>query len=212
MKEKDLFPPLKRYYKEQGYKVYAEVPSHYRGVDFVAVSGKEQIAVEMKLRFNRDVVWQANQNTSSFPYSYVAYPVKEAVLFHSENQNLRESVRLHVQHCKNWGIGILQVLPYGTIFTALEAKENKVRQLFDFSLYREGKNDEAGLPYQKGVSEGHYELKLIKAYVIKHPNTDWKEIYANVQNHYASHQSLSGSMKQWRGFSLKEFKKNLCNK
>ncbi len=210
MRESELFPPLKKHFKRLGYKVYAEVPVNYRGVDFVAVKGSEQISVEMKLHFNRGVVWQANQNTGSFPYSYVAYPVKKFTVFDDEQYwELRESTRLHVDHCMNWGIGILQVLPHGTIFKALEAKENKIQRPFDFSLYKERKDDEAGLPYQKGVSAGHYELKLIRAYIKKHPNTNWKEIYENVQNHYSSPQSLSGSMGQWRGFSLAEFKKSL---
>lgn len=211
MKEKDLFPPLKKYFKDQGYKVYAEVACFARGVDFVAVKGNEHIAVEMKLSFNRGVVYQAHTNRISFGKSYVAYPVKKPILFDNSEiyWKLRESIQSRYANCKGWGIGILQVLPKGTIFEALESIYEKPYRVFDFSQYTESENDEAGLPYQKGVSAGHYELAAIREYVKNHPTANWKEIYENVNNHYSSPQSLAGSMSQWRGFSLQEFKKSL---
>lgn len=210
MKEKDLFPFLKKHFKEQGFKVYSEVACFYRGVDFVAVKGDEHIAVEMKMSFNKSVIYQASGNITSFGNSYVAYPVKKATMFHNDEAywKLRESVRNRYEFCRQRGIGIMQIiLPHGIIFTALEAVYQKPYRIFDFSQYKERATDEAGLPCQKGVSEGYYELKAIKAYVRKHPEAKWKEIYDNVQNHYSSPQSLAGSMSQWRGFSLNEFKK-----
>lgn len=210
-KEKDLFPPLKKSFKADGFAVYAEVPNLQRGVDFVAVKEGEHVAVEMKLSFNKEVVHQASGNHMSFHKTYVAYPVLEPVLFHQDDTfwNLRESIRERVAFCIYRGIGILQVLPSGLIFEALESKTIKPWREFDFSQYEESEDDEAGLPCQKGVSEGYMELKAIKAYVIENPDANWKEIFENVQNHYSSPSSLSGSMSQWRGFSLQEFKKSI---
>lgn len=208
MKEKDLFPPLKKYFKEKGCSVFAEVPCFYRGVDFVAVNGNNHTAVEMKLSFNVDVVRQAHDNITSFGNSYVAFPVKKPIVYSSEVTyfKLRESIRIRYDRCVKLGIGILQVLPDGTIFTALECVYKEPYRVFDFSQYRESDEDEAGLPYQKGVSSGYMELKAIKEYVLANPNTTWKEIYKNVQNHYSSYNSLSSSMRSWRGFDLKQFK------
>jgi len=216
MKEKDLFPTLKKHFKDKGYTVFAEVPCFYRGVDFVAAKGSEHIAVEMKLSFNYDVVRQAHGNITSFGTSYVAYPVKKPVLFHKEEVywKLRESIRERYDQCRKYGIGIIQVLPKGTIFIALDPVHKPPYRVFDFSQYRESEDDEAGLPFQKGVSSGYMELKAIKEYVLKNPKATWKEIFNNVQNHYANQYSLAGSMKSWRGFDLKKFKEenNLLKK
>jgi hypothetical protein len=89
-------------------------------------------------------------------------------------------------------------------------KRNPYR-VIDFSTYKSSPEDEAGLPCQKGVSEGYHELLVIKEYVKNHPDANWKEIFENVGNHYSSHTSLMGSMRQWRGFVLEEYKKSLIN-
>lgn len=212
MKEKDLFPPLKKHFKDLGYMVYAEVPSNFRGVDFVAVKGNEQIAVEMKLTFNNIVYYQATTNHYHFGKSYIAFPRKELLLIDNCNEywKLSEKMRLIIEWCLISGIGILQIIPpHNIIVEVLEGRYKKPYEIYDFSQYKENDNDEAGLPYQKGVSAGYYELKLIKEYIRNNPDASWKEIYNNVQNHYSSPQSLSGSMSQWRGFSLIEFKKSL---
>lgn len=211
MKEKDLFPPLKKYFKDQGYTVYAEVPCFQRGVDFVAAKGDEHIAVEMKLSFSMEVFRQARGNVISFGNSYVAYPVKKPVFMHDDHYwKLPERTRAKVEWYIRDGVGILQVLPSGLVFKALDAVFEKPYRVFDFSQYQEKDDDEAGLPYQKGVSAGYRELEAIKAYVRLHPAAKWPEIYAQVQNHYSSPQSLAGSMGQWRGFSLPEFKKSIA--
>lgn len=209
-KEKDLFPPLKTMFKSKGYSVFAEVPVHYRGVDFVAVNGDDHIAVEMKLSFNHDVIRQASYSIGIFNKAYVAFPVKKPFLVHDEHYwNLNKKQQYKVDWCSKVGIGILQVLRCGTIFEALEAKECERRRIFDFQHYRESEDDEAGLPFQKGVSSAARELVGVMEYVKLHPEADWKEIYNNVQNHYSSHTSMAGSMGQWRGFNLQEYKRSI---
>ena len=212
MKEKDLFPALKNHFKERGYVVHAEVPSFLRGVDFVAIKENEHIAVEMKIHFNNKVVRQAQINTIAFHKSFVAFPVRKAIIFNNGNVywKLREGVRNRYGRCVERGIGILEVVgAHQIIFEALEAKKQKPRKLYDFSNFTESEEDEAGLPCQKGVSAGYYELEGVKKYVTEHPNAKWKEIYENVYNHYSSPASMAGAMKQWRGFSLPSFKKSL---
>lgn len=209
-KEKDLFPPLKACFKQRGYTVFAEVPCMYRGVDFVAVNGDDHIAVEMKLSFNNDVIRQASYNIHHFGKSYVAFPVQKAFICHNDSYwELNEKLRAKIDWCQKYGIGILQVMRCGTVFEALEAVEGNRYRVFDFSQYQESDEDEAGLPYQKGVSAGYRELLAIEAYVRNNPNASWREIFDNVQNHYQDHRSLAGSMKQHRGFSLPEFKKSI---
>lgn len=211
VKEVDLFPIVKASFKEKGYSVYAEVAHFLRGIDLVAVKPEEHIAVEMKMRFDAHCVRQACWNTVSFDKSYVAFPVKKPILFHTEEGfwKLRESVQSRYQTCQNDGIGILEILPSGLIFEALEPRQQKVMRRMDFTHYKERDEDVGGRPSQKGVSAGYYELESIKDYVRAHPKADWQEIFENVHTHYSNPKSLAGSMSQWRGFSLRQFKETL---
>jgi len=211
VKESDLYPIIKSYFKKQGYAVFAEVACDYRGVDLVAVKGDEHIAVELKLTFNDAVVRQAMLGTHHFDKVYVAYAAKKATLFNIDDNYwaLRESIRHRYDSVERRGIGILQVMPTGWIYEALEPKQQKPYRKLDLQHYVESDDDLGGVPYQRGVSEGYHELDSIKRYVTEHPDANWQEIYDNVSNHYASPRSLSGSMSQWRGFSLPEFKRTL---
>lgn len=208
-REKHLFPPLKAHFKKNGYKVFAEVPFYSSSVDFVAYNGNESIAVEMKMSFNRELAYQGRSRRHFFDKVYVAYPVKKAVLFHADAAwKIRESVFERYSHCRADGIGILQVVgQHALIFEALEPKiMDKPLRIHNFDMYEEGDDDEAGLPCQKGVSAGYIELENVKKYVREHPDAAWKEIHANVPNHYEHAASMSGAMSQWRGFRLKDFK------
>ena len=210
--ESDLYPIIKKYFKEQGYTVFAEVACGGRAVDLVAVKGQEKIAVELKTSFNSDVVWQAYQNRHYFNKVYIAFPVNSARFFHQEDYfwKQRESIQNRYNNVRNNGIGMLQVLPSGAVYMDNEPSEQSPMMKIDLQFYSESDNDLGGVPFQKGVSEGYHELLGIKKYVTENPNATWKEIYDNVPNHYSSPASLSGSMSQWRGFYLSEFKKSIA--
>lgn len=210
-KEQDLFPIIKKSFKERGFAVYAEVAHYLRGIDLVAVKPEEHIAVELKMTFNNHLIRQAGWDTTSFDKVYIAFPVSKPVLYHNDETywKIKESVRARYDRCVAQGIGIFQILPSGVIFEALEAKQQEYLKRMDFSHYTEGEDDIGGLPSQKGVSAGYYELESIKDYVRAHPEARWQEIFDNVHTHYSNHRSLAGAMRQWRGFSLQEFKKTL---
>lgn len=213
-KESDLYPLVKKSFNKDGYTVYAEVAVDYRGVDLVAAKGDEQIAVELKLSFNDSVVQQAMLATHHFDKVYVAFPVKKAIYFNiSEHfEKLRETTKRRYGWCEQRGIGILEVFESGLIFEVLEPKVQQPYRKVDLQHYVESDDDLGGVPYQRGVSEGYHELMSIRKYVTEHPTASWKEIYANVSNHYSSHTSMAGAMRQWRGFNLSEFKASLVPK
>lgn len=207
-KESDLYPIIKKSFNRQGYTVFAEVAANYRGVDMVAVKDDEHIAIELKLSFNEHVLRQATWNTHYFDKSYIAYPVKKAVMFHRDDVfwGIRETIRERYLYCKKRGLGIMQVLPSGLIYEALEPTDQSPLRKLDLQHYFESDDDIGGVPGQKGVSEGYHELKSIIKYVSSHPKATWQEIYEKVSNHYSHAQSMANAMRQWRGFSLKEFK------
>jgi hypothetical protein len=207
-RESDLYPIIKNSFKKDGYTVFAEVAVDGRGVDVVAQKDDEHIAIELKMSFNGDVVWQARLATGHFDKVYIAFPVSKIRIFNSLEvyHNLKESIRRRYDQCEALGIGIMQVLPSGLIFEALEPKQQTPYRKVDLQHYIESDDDLGGVPNQKGVSEGYHELESIKKYVTEHPTASWKEIYANVSNHYSSHTSMAGAMRQWRGFVLSDFR------
>ena len=202
MLEKELYKPLKKYFKDRGYKVYPEVPiNKINSVDFVAVRSGVQIAVEMKLFFNNYLVKQAVFNKHYFGKSYIAYPVKNTNKMLSGTQ-----WEIYVK-CVEEEIGILEVLPDGTIYEELKSKYPKKNKPYNFSGFIEKDDDGAGLPYQNGGSVGLQELIEIEEYVVKNPNARWKDIFTNVSNRYSNPISMAGAMRQSRGFNLDNFKK-----
>jgi hypothetical protein len=71
LKETDLYPPLAAYLEQAGYTVHAEVQS----TDIAARRGEELLLVEMKLRFNLDVLLQAAEKQGAADKTYIAVPV-----------------------------------------------------------------------------------------------------------------------------------------
>jgi hypothetical protein len=193
LKEAQLFAPIKAYYKKIGFTVYAEVPNKYRNVDVVCVKGGLQIAIEMKTTLNKDVVYQAWLNKQYFHRSYVATP-------NIPNFNLRWMQEPWLQ-----AIGILQVKG-DEIITHQEAAIQTPLKIYDFTVFEERVDDTAGVPWNKGKSDAKVVLLRIKHYLKAHPQAKWKEIFENIQNHYANQYSLKNSMYKFQGFDLDQYK------
>ncbi len=72
MREADLFPPIKQWFKERGFTVHAEV----KNCDVTAHDGERLIIVEMKLTLNLDLILQAVSRQSADADVYIAVPAK----------------------------------------------------------------------------------------------------------------------------------------
>ena len=70
LKETDLFPPVRDYLVDQGYRVNAEV----KGCDITATKGAELIIVELKKRFNATLLIQAVERQRIADAVYIALP------------------------------------------------------------------------------------------------------------------------------------------
>ncbi len=189
MKEKDLFPPLKKWFNSRGYKVYSEVPNMGNSIDVVADNGHAQIACEMKTALTKKVVNQANYGKIRTGIAYVVIPT------------IPRTKNIH--YCRDRGIGILQILD-NKCFILLEPKKEKPFPedfRFDFTGWSEG--TESGNPCLKGEGITYAILEEIQKYLKLHSKATWKEIYNNVTNHYSSHNSMANSMRKWRNFTLR---------
>jgi hypothetical protein len=72
LRETDLYPPLAAYLEQAGYTVHAEV----QGTDIAARKEDALVLVEMKLRFNLDVLLQAAEKQGAADETYIAVPVQ----------------------------------------------------------------------------------------------------------------------------------------
>ena len=75
LKESDLFFPLKSYFENERYTVYAEVPCYGRTADIVAVRDNIVTVVEMKVTMNLKLVEQVFFWRNMANYVYAAVPM-----------------------------------------------------------------------------------------------------------------------------------------
>jgi hypothetical protein len=72
--ESDLYPPVKTYLENQGYKVNAEV----KDCDLTATRDNELVVVELKTRFNATLLIQAADRQRAADAVYVALPFPDS--------------------------------------------------------------------------------------------------------------------------------------
>lgn len=72
LREIDLYPPLEKFLTHQGYLVHAEVLLS----DISAIKEGRLLVVEVKLRFNLDVILQAIERQRAADAVYIAVPIR----------------------------------------------------------------------------------------------------------------------------------------
>ena len=98
LKETDLYPPVKAYLNNLGYRVKAEV-NH---CDVVAGRGDEElIIVELKTRLNLELILQAAERLKLSDRVYIAFPANTS-LWKRQWRRVRNL-------CKRLGLGIITV-------------------------------------------------------------------------------------------------------
>lgn len=96
LKETDLYAPVCRYLKNQGYEVKAEV----KHCDVVAIRGDEPpLIVELKTRLNLELILQAADRLSLSEQVYIAFPAS-APLWRRHWRRVRDL-------CRRLGVGII---------------------------------------------------------------------------------------------------------
>ena len=197
LKENKLAEPVAKWLKAKGYTVYCEVsPPLATGyfVDIVGVRGKFIIAIELKMSLTRNVICQANRHHLFAHKTYVAVASKPR--------------KTSIERCKSGiNLGVLQVLN-GTVTEHHIPKLEKPFDEYTTELIRRltitiPGYSEAGKPTlpETGANKAVYEL--IREYLQIHPSANWKELYREVPNHYASVGSMQTSMRIRQGFRLK---------
>ncbi|RED52196.1 hypothetical protein DFP90_102214 [Aestuariispira insulae] len=99
MREQDLYPPVKAFLEAQGYAVKGEVGA----CDVMAVrDGEPPVVVELKLRFNLDVILQAVDRLNIADNVYIAVPKPKGPAW---KKNRKRILKL----CRMLGLGLIMV-------------------------------------------------------------------------------------------------------
>ena len=187
LKEKELFPPLKEWLNNQGFKVYTEVSN----MDVVARKDNDYIGFELKMSCSKTVIHQAYRTKTICGKAYVVTPVMPR----------KESFA----QCQKYGVGIIRINGSIEILSEAQAWDHRLIEHYlkpeHWEQMTEG--DISGTPNLKGEGPAQCLLKDIKKYLELNPKAGWEQIYNNVPNHYSNFRSLANSMRSWQGFSLR---------
>lgn len=184
--ESEMSLPVMAWLDSLGYVPYAEVPHYESCVDIVAVRdpGPVLIAVEMKTSLTKRVVGQAYMAGLFAEYSYCA------VLSKPRESSLRT--------CRDRGVGVVRV-EGGKVEILAEPEKSKL--LYARStlavvarLRSRPPGGVAGKPALKGVGPAQDCARRVARWRREHPGSTWREIYANVENHYSSLESMRGAL------------------
>ena len=192
MKETDLAQPVANWMEERGYTVYSEIPPGIRGgcIDMVGLKNGKLLAVELKINLTKNVIYQANSAGLCCHEAYAAVSTKPQIK--------------SIEKCGKIGIGLLSVKNNSVDVVINAAPRYPPMDIYVKKMLEQLKQIDpgvyAGKPCEKGIGPAQDCLKRIKAYLKEHPTASWKEIYKNVNNHYASYNSMQSSMRNWCHF------------
>ena len=193
MKEAELSPIVTDWLKRQGFRVYAEVPFFRSGhgygtIDLVGYARKRRklVVIELKLNASYQLHNQCYRGKAFTKFVYGAVPV-----------NPKQS---SVKSFSSQGIGLLHVTD--EVRVVLEPKEDPSRYAQKVVPRERAKlikrletHPEGGIGGKACHAPALECFKRVIAYRKQNPKSTWKEIFSNVPNHYASHNSMRQALR-----------------
>ena len=116
--EEDLKAGLKAFFRNHGYRAYAEVRMINRWVDLVAVKDDEVVAVELKISDWRQAIRQAIGYQLGADYAFVAMPFKNACDAYKNGYWFRKE-----------GVGLIAIRPHHKDVRVLIEPERSTRMM-----------------------------------------------------------------------------------
>jgi len=194
-REVDLSKPVAEWLRQFGYTVYSEVPFYGRCIDMVGIDEEKIRVVELKVRFAAKGIWQAVKCRLATSDIYLAVG--------------KRPMDKTLEKYKQYGVGILlvdgevKVLRKPNIITKpWEVAAKHLRE----NCSAIGPSDIAGMPCMSGCGPAQAVLAFVKGYIEEHPEAGWKELHANVPNHYSSHKSMASAMSGYMHMPLYKIK------
>lgn len=195
MLESDLSEPVSDWLVARGFTPYAEVPVPYWGprvIDLVGRNGSELIAVELKRCLTRSVIHQTYICDLITDQRYAAVGTRPS--------------QTGIALCRKQGIGLLSVRN-GAVSVILNPRpsgfatgeRDAIRQDWAKKINAVLDHAEpfgiAGMPNRKGVGPAQECYNRVQEYLATNERASWRQIFANVRNHYVSPKSMCSAMK-----------------
>jgi hypothetical protein len=173
------------------YDLYYEVECSGGRVDILAMNSSIRIAYEVKTSFNFKVMEQAINHKPYFHYSYVACP-------YFKDNYFQKGL------CRDYGIGLIlcnaNEWMRGNIEEVVRPKLNRhPKTAFRHELDKSYKESIPGCSGAEGGRITPFKVtvdNMIK-YIFYHPGCSLKEMFKEVEHHYASDTGAKSSMYNW---------------
>lgn len=186
LSEINLAGPVIKHFVDMGYK-YAQ---EWFNVDLVFFKNDHIIAVELKKSLSKKVIFQA---WNDYYYAHLAYAAVGTMPRATSLEKAKEH-GIGVIAVNTGGIEILLPAPKKKEATNWRDKCLKQLKEADEKGYLCNKDIIAGRPNMRGEGPAQICKRRVNEYLKTHPNATWKEIYANVQNHYSSFRSMQSAL------------------
>lgn len=190
MKEADLVDRAVAWLEKQGWEIRCEVYILRVGrpVDICGVRGDQVLMAEAKTGFTKPLKCQLASLSGSAHVVYAVIPDKKAVV-----QRGIEFMRLPYME----GTGLIAVREDGCDEIVVPQDRCFIRKMEDVRdrILRYPKGVRGGAPNMKGVGPQKDVERAISAYRLQHPEATWKELFANVPNHYEKWQHMYSALR-----------------
>lgn len=180
--ESKIYRPIRDWLIEQSYDIYPEAWGH----DIVALKGERIVVVEMKTSFTRGLCCQM-MRAHFADQVYAAVPSCPRIA--------------SIEKCRKMAVGLLIV--NGSVRVKVEPpidnphqwKPNHDRRVKLLRAWIPDTERIGGLPNLAGDGDAQRVARAVSAYRETHPGASWRDLFRDVPNHYANHNSMRQGQK-----------------
>lgn len=196
MKEVDLAKHFVSYFSDK-FEIYQEVDSGTGIIDIVAVNDIITVGVEVKTRFNFEVLEQAYRNLWKVNLSYIAVPVTKKTHF-------------GYKIASDYGVGVITYADFlpdtQKIVEAIEPKLTRTKFNIRTILKEYQKRSVAGSQGAERMTAYKNTIEIITNYLKRHNGTPISGVLKNIEHHWGSNATAKSCLYQYmkRGI-IKEF-------
>jgi hypothetical protein len=188
--EHELAGYVVNYFLNLGYSVYKEVTDNYRRADIVAVKDNITTIIEVKKRFNFEVISQSIYWRSRANYIYIAVPVFSRKRWQSISSGV-------ISYLTNMNIGLLTIDKGGIVHSKCTnlPYNHLINPIQKFLMEEQKTFAEAGTRgkyWTRFKQTEHHIIEFLK----NRPQSTINEIVDNVQYHYSNRLSAKACIRK----------------
>jgi len=181
--EIEMFPLVKLWLENRGFKVYGEVRYRRHDIDVVGDKVGQQVCVELKQNFTKRLKQQLMicKRATAYVYSCTGSTPQKS----------------NLEWCVQHGIGVIIIDK--KLRVVLEPVSKKKRYTW-INLKHCPQGNLGGAPCGKDKHPAKDVHTALLALIESNPSIDWNNAYNQIPNHYAHAKSMEMSMKRYCEF------------